>query len=169
MRYCDLLDRMKENDTGAFLELTDRYGWAVYSAICEKYPDPIVADKVYNETMNAFYYALAVSDAEDPLEALLTGFANRISPDRLLFDQSTRAGEHQVPEIRLCHGVLHSKNPADSARKPIGFWYVLAIVLILLTIAGLLWIIAGMLMEMGYLPFYDLGYSWLFSHLMQLL
>lgn len=55
MSYTDLLERIQRNDSNAFLDLTDRYGWAVYSAIREKYPDKETAANIYNETMNSFY------------------------------------------------------------------------------------------------------------------
>lgn len=46
MSYCDLLERMMQKDTDAFLELTDRYGWALYSEIRKKYPNQETADKI---------------------------------------------------------------------------------------------------------------------------
>lgn len=156
MYYSDLLDRMKSNETEAFLEMTDRYGWAIYSAIREKYTDHDVADKVYNETMNAFYHSLADSDAEDPLEALLYGFASRISPDNLLFAQEKNA----TPEIQLHQSELVSRNIVTSAKKQKGFGHSLTVLLLLIIIAASLWVIAAFLMKMNYIPYYDLGYSW---------
>ena len=79
MSYSDLLDRMKENDPGAFLELTDRYGWPLYAFIRRKYSDNGAAEKLYNDTMNRFYHSLSDSSAEDPLEALLLAFADQLS------------------------------------------------------------------------------------------
>jgi len=41
MSYSNLLERIMQRDTDAFLELTDRYGWALYSFIRRKYPNKI--------------------------------------------------------------------------------------------------------------------------------
>lgn len=159
MYYSDLLDRMKKNDTEAFLEMTDQYGWAVYSAIREKYMDQDVADKVYNETMNAFYRILADSDAEDPLEALLFGFANQISPDNLLYGQTLLMDENGIPEIQLRQRESTSTYTKTSVRKGKDNWHYY-MVLLLIVFAASLWIIVGFLMKMEWIPFCDLGYFW---------
>lgn len=169
MYYSDLLDRMKRNDTEAFLEMTDRYGWTVYSAIRNKYSDHLVADKVYNETMNAFYHALADSDAEDPLEALLHGFADKISPDKLLFGQVMSVEENGIPEIQLCKDDFPLKKTRTTAQKSKGFWHYLSVLLLLTIVAASLWVIAGFLMKMNYIPFFDLGYSWFDTNVVQYL
>lgn len=163
MHYCDLLERMKRNDTEAFLEMTERYGWSVYSAIREKYPDREQADKIYNETMNAFYHSLAASDAEDPLEALLHGLADRISPDKLLFEQEIKG----IPDIPLCQRKASSEKSAAPARRRKGIGRFFGVLLILVILAGCVWIAAGYLMRMHYIPYYDLGYSWLYANVMQ--
>lgn len=169
MHYSDLLDRMKRNDSDAFLEMTDRYGWAVYSAIRQRCTDQETAEKLYNETMNGFYYALADSDAEDPLEALLYVFANGISPEESSFKQNIPESWASVPEIQLSQAQAASQKSIVSKKKQHGFWDILLVILMLILLIGCLWIIVGFLMKMNYIPYFDLGYSWLDTHVMQLL
>jgi len=164
MSYSDLLDRMKNRDTEAFLEMTDRYGWAVYSAIREKHADHDEADRIYQETMNGFYHSLLNPAAEDPLEALLCTFADQISdkiPDSL---PPEREKENQPPKIRL----YDEPQPVSaSAGKKHGFWYGLGILLVLVAIAAVLWCMAGLLMDMQVIPYCDLGYSWFHTNVME--
>jgi len=165
MRYSDLLDRMKDGNTEAFLEMTDQYGWAVYAAIRQKYSDPVIADKIYNETMNAVYHGLQETSADDPLEALLCVFADRISADDLRFADSFSERENAPPEIQLFTRTLSSNG---TVRKKKGFWQHMGVFLLLLLVTMLIWYMIGLLMSMGYIPYFDLGYSWLHAHIMQL-
>lgn len=161
MHYVDLLERMQKNEAEAFLEMTDRYGWGVYSAIREKYKDHDMADKVYNETMHAFYHSLSDSNAEDPVEALLLGFADRISPERLLFDHDA-PGEGKVKlNLSSYFGDFSSPMMDHSSKKPISFWNGIAALILVMILSCCLWIIAGFLMKINMIPFVDLGYSWL--------
>lgn len=166
MSYSDLLDRMKGNDTEAFLEMTDRYGWAVYSAIREKYSDHAMADKVYNETMNTFYHCLSSSSADDPLEALLCTFADYISAESLGKERSVATLENMPPKIQLRNGVEPVRYSGASVGRKGSFWYGFGVLLVLLAIAAVLWCILGLLMDMNFIPYYDLGYSWFNAHVM---
>lgn len=168
MSYSNLLERMQRNDTEAFLEMTDRYGWAVYSAIREKYADQAEADRIYNETMNAFYHSLANSSAEDPLEALLCLFADYVSADSLDSVSSAAPVEQKPPRIQLCDSVQPAEDTAKTGRSKRGIWYGLGVFLVLMAIAAVLWSIAGLLMCLNYIPFYDLGYSWFNTNVVQL-
>lgn len=60
------------------------------------------------------------------------------------------------PEVKTPGDIPVVIQPEKSAQKDAGFWQV---VLALLVIAGL-WAALGALMGEGYLPKYDLGYSW---------
>ena len=143
MSYGDLLERMKCNDTDAFLEMTERYGWSLYSAIREKYPDHAMADEVYNNTMNTFYHILSDSSAEDPLEALLHGFADRITPARTCIQK-----EINVPDIRLSPAKLPVKRTGVSVKKH-RFRRMLGVVMILLAVFLAIWHVVGLFMQMG--------------------
>ena len=159
MGYSDLLDRMQDSDTEAFLEMTERYGWAVYSAIREKHSDQAVADRIYDETMNSFYNHLSRSTADDPLEALLCAFAESISPENISADRNLIQQYEGPPLIKL----HHQEQPVQIPRKASGmkhFWMVLVMLLLLTVLLGLIWLTTGVMMAMDYIPFYDFGYSW---------
>lgn len=164
MSYSDLLERIKRNDTGAFVEMTDRYGWSVYSAVRKKYADPVMAEKVYNEAMNAFYRGLANSTAEDPVEALLCTFADHISVERLGTQTAETAPTYAPPKIQLDTAQDPVNASAPVVRKKHGFWYKLGVLLVLVAIAAVLWCLAGLLMDMNIIPYIDLGYSWFNTH-----
>ena len=161
MHYVDLLERMQKNDAEAFIEMTDRYGWVIYSAIREKYKDHEMADKVYNETMHAFYHSLSDSNTEDPVEALLLGFSDRISPERLLYDHQASASGKVKLNLSSYFGDFSSSMIENSPRKRISFWNCLGILILLIVLSCCLWIIAGFLMKINLIPFVDFGYSWL--------
>ena len=160
MSYIDLLDRIKGNDPAAFLEMTDRYGWSVYTSIRKKTSDAAVADKIYNETMNAFYRSLANASAEDPMEAILCTLADHIIVEQSCADGSTAVQDVTPPTIQLEateKPVVHS---VSKSRKKRSFGYKLCVLLLLLAIAAVIWCIAGQLMVRNIIPDYDLGYSW---------
>lgn len=160
----DLLDRMQSKDAQAFLELTNRYGWSVYSAILSKHKNPAVADQIYNETMNAFYHSLADSPTEDPIEALLCGFAGLISPENLNFEQTILQNPDAPPTVQLCQKPVLSGQPFRPTAKWRGFRYFLGNLMITMAIAAVLWYMAALLMELGLIPPNDLGYSWFASN-----
>ena len=159
MSYMDLLERMQSRDPEAFLEMTDRYGWAVYSTIRQKCSDRSVADRIYEETMNSFYHQLSRSTTGDPLEALLCAFADRVTPDDSDFSGAANPFRDTPPQIQMNPQELPcQRGSANSGGKR--FWTVAVILLLLIILLALLWITAGVMMAMDYIPFYDLGYSW---------
>jgi len=170
MSDLDLLDRIKDNDPEAFLELTERYGWSVYSVLREKYADHTVVDKAYNETMNTFYYSIANSDTEDPLEAVLCAFASNTS--HMLVPSQRNSTEHctdQIPPvIYLRQQETKAERFVDKRQKKNSFWCHLSLFLAVAAIVVILWGILGLLMDMNLIPFYDLGYSWFHANVMQL-
>lgn len=161
----DLLERIRCNEPDAFLELTERYGWAVYSVIRERYADHTIADKIYNETMNAFYHTLSNSNTEDPLEAILCGFAiqnlEKEAANQRIYAESAEA--HMPPKIHLD---VHNR-PQETKKKN-GFCYFIGTIFILVAIAAVFWCVAGLLMDLNYIPYYDLGYSWFNANIMPL-
>jgi len=168
MDYVDLLERLQNRDSEAFLEMTDRYGWSLYSAIKAKYPDAAVADRIYQETMNGFYHSLAHSAGEDPVEALLQGYAGLISREKLDFHQIVHQNQDLPPAITPSEGFesLGAAKPAGGKKH--GFFYALGNMGILLVIAAVLWYIAALLMQLDLIPYYDLGYSWFYSNILEI-
>ena len=160
MSYSDLLERIHRNDSNAFLDLTDRYGWAVYSAIRERYPEKDIAANIYNETMNSFYHSLSGTQAEDPLEAILIASVAKIAPETLDFDSSFVEFENGIPHIQLHQkGVVFQD--VKTRKKKKGFDFHFCIFVILISCIGMIWCSVGLMMKMNLIPYYDLGYSWL--------
>ena len=170
MGYSDLLDRMMQRDTDAFLEMTERYGWSVYSFIRRQHPDKEIADKIYNHTMNRFYHALQNPDCDDPVEALLCALSQNVS---VAPGEQIAAGvvcspfgtEDQPPRITMISGDVQ---PAEVPRKKPGLFFTLGLILLILAILTVVWCIVGLLMSMDVIPGFDFGYSWFNSHFFQL-
>ena len=162
MSYTDLLERMMQRDTDAFLEMTDRYGWALYSEIRKKYPQKAEADKIYDETMKAFYRSLQNPTCEDPMEALLCGFADSLSGRNGASLPSVEAGtlteDLQPPRVELPASERTAGRKAPKRKG--GLWFRLGMVLVLIGFVAVIWIGLGLMMEAGMIPYYDLGYSW---------
>ncbi len=164
MSYCDLLERMMQKDTDAFLELTDRYGWALYSDIRKKYPNRETADRIYDETMQQFYRSLQNPACEDPMEALLCAFAEKIGAAKGVpaAPENTELQDDIQPlAIRLQPSKADIRATARKRKNSI--WFKLAMVLVIAGFAAVIWIGVGLMMEAGMLPYYDLGYTWFAS------
>lgn len=164
MSYCDLLERMMQKDTEAFLELTDRYGWALYSEIRKKHPNKEVADKIYDDTMQQFYCSLQNPACEDPVEALLCAFADKIGTSKnnsATFQNTGIWKDVQPPDIRLqqTEADIH----VNVRKKKTSFWFKLAMMLGVAGFVAVIWVGVGLMMEAGMLPYYDLGYTWVTS------
>ena len=162
MHYSELLDRMRERDPEAFLEMTDRYGWAVYQTIRRKYPDRETADRIYRDTMNAFYLAVQDPRCEDPLEGLLCALSDRVTPEAEPVSPVT-AGEEvpgELPEISASEETADRPEQTQRRRKRSGLWSFLGSALVMAGIFLMLWIILGLLMSMKLIPWADLGYTW---------
>lgn len=162
MSYCDLLTRMMQKDTDAFLELTDRYGWPLYSEIRRKHPNKAEADRIYNETMQYFYHCLQNAACADPVEALLLAFSDQIA-EKLdhsdeIFMNTEQEWNMNPPYIQL------DQTKADLyvavSKKKRNTWFRLGILFVLMGFATVVWLGLGLMMEAGKIPYYDIGYSW---------
>ena len=147
----DLLMKLMRRDTDAFLKMTDKYSWSVYSQIRKKVSDPEVADALFQKTMDGFYRSLHESQTDDPLEAMLLVYAN---------------GVIEKHEASCGEGIVYSAKAADKpAKRSSGG---LVTVFLLLCIAAVLWVIAGLLMDMNLIPAVDLGYAWFNANITQM-
>ena len=162
MSYSDLLQRMMHRDTDAFLEFTDRYGWALYSSIRRKHPNKVDADKVYHETMQQLWSCLQSNQFDDPMEAILCVWADHIAlkrdPKKDLREIFQIDEEESPPALHI-----RSSEPSEEckpARRKHLFWRILGILLLCIVFSFSIWVIAGFLMEKGTIPYADLGYSW---------
>lgn len=165
MGYGDLLERMMQRDTEAFLELTDRYGWMLYSEIRRKVPGKAEADRVYDETMRQFYGSLQNSACEDPIEAMLCAFADKIAETQGItytpFIPKLAEYAIQPPAVQV--PVLEEEPEKTAPKRKGRFWRRLGWFLALVGFAAVVWVGVGLMMEAGILPYYDLGYSWVSS------
>lgn len=143
--------KLMRRDTEAFLKMTDKYSWPVYSKIRKKVSDPEVADALFQKTMDGFYRSLHESQTDDPLEAMLLVYA-----DSIIEKHEGGCGE----------GIVYSTKAADKpAKRGSGG---LVTVFLLLCIAAVLWVIAGLLMDMNLIPAVDLGYAWFNANITQM-
>ena len=147
----DLLMKLMRRDTDAFLKMTDKYSWPVYSQIRKKVSDPEVADALFQKTMDGFYRSLHESQTDDPLEAMLLVYANGV-----IEKHEGASGEH----------IVYSTKTAEKTekRRSGGF----AAFLLLTAIVIVLWVIAGLLMDMNLIPAVDLGYAWFNANITQM-
>ena len=171
MSYSDLLLRMKMHDADAFLDMTNSYGWSLYSYIRKKYPDKRQADKVYQETMQRFWFCLQSDEFEDPMEALLCAFSDQISVDvereAAVHETQTTNLEENPPAVRIASSI-QKKNDAPKQHSNLLGSILLSFMMLLIFIFCV-WIILGFLMEYGVISYMDLGYTWLCNLLEQLL
>lgn len=162
MSYSNLLERIRERDTEAFLELTDRYGWALYNSIRKKHPDKADADKVYHETMQQLWTALQNREYEDPMEAILCTWADQIavkrSPRKELAEIFAPDPDEKPP---LLH-IRHQEEPEEvfQAKRSRPFVRFLGVLLLTVLVAFCAWLVVGCLMQYGIISYVDLGYSW---------
>lgn len=162
MSYSNLLERLMQRDTDAFLEMTDRYGWTLYQEIRKKYPNKADADRIYDETMQYFYRSMQNPVCEDPVEALLCAMADKIAQM-----QGLRPDYSSNPEL------LHNQEPpavqvspsyadvrVEAEKRKRGFWFRTGMLVVILGFLAVIWVTVGLMMEAGILPYVDLGYSW---------
>lgn len=151
MIHDDLLLRMMHRDMDAFLEMTEKYSWTVYSLIREKFSDKNKVESVYNETMNGFYNGLSQNNGNDPVEALLLMYAQKVCQA----NTAERADPKQeIPKYKSDSALLMQE------KKTGGFLYSLCIFFLVSAILAVIWVILGLLMDMNFIPNYDLGYAW---------
>lgn len=150
----DLLIRLMQRDVNAFIELSEKYSWSVYSVIRSRISDKEKVEAVFHETMDSFYSGLHSSGCEDPVEALLQMYAQKVCQTSC----AESAGEERTefPGFRLPEPA-----PASQPRKKKGgFFHALCVSVLVLAIAAVIWVILGQLMDMHLIPWYDLGYTW---------
>ena len=77
----ELFNRIKRKDNGSFNQLTEAYGWKLYSYIRRSVPDREKADRIFNDTLAQFHDSAESYDCEDPIEAMLCLYADRLSKE----------------------------------------------------------------------------------------
>lgn len=139
MNSTELLNRIKERDMDAYLQLTRAYGLKLYSHLREQCGDKETADMAFNQTLEHFYGALTADDSQDAVEAILCAFADH-----------------------TCLQMRQEKEPEEEKAEKGGgsLGFVLGICILSVGILAALWVILGLLMDMNLIPELDLGYSW---------
>lgn len=136
-----LLNRMKERDMVAYHDLTQHYGWKLYSYLQTRFQNKEQVDAALNETLHQFYNTVAGSD--DAIEALLISYA----------DQTCR---NMMQNQSMPAAALPKKKSGKAGR----IIFAVSLCFLLLCIFGAIWVIIGLLMDLGIMPEVDLGYSW---------
>lgn len=145
----ELLKGIQQRDTDAYLYLTQAYGWKLYAHLSEKLKDTELTNRAFNDTLANFYDCLAGSKGEDAVEALLYAFADRTCQE---------LGRETVPAPPAVQERKSRPVKKRSVFASIVFW--ITATLLIVGILAALWVIAALLMEMGFLPEVDLGYEW---------
>ena len=140
-------------DPSFYMEVSEQYGWKLYSYLQTKIKDPKRIKTVYESVMLTFCDTVKNNTRYKNMDAVLYAFA----------DQACGISR----PIALERHDTDSEKGKKSGDNSIGFW--IAFVLLLLLNFLCLWIIAGLLMDLGILPSIDLGYSWFCSDILPLL
>ena len=171
MSYSNLLEQMRQRDTEAFLEFTDRYGWTLYNSIRRKHPNKVDADKVYHETMQQLWSCLQNDQYDDPMEAILCTWADHITlkrdPYKNLAEVFNPVEEEKPPVLHIRASERTQASVNQKRKNP--FWIAIGTFVLLLLFVFSAWIIVGFLMEQGIIAYIDMGYSWFCSYAQQLL
>lgn len=137
---------MAINHNGAksqeFLRISELYGWKLHNYLQDRTTDPRILEELYSLIIQTFcdeYHRFG--DEEQGLISV----ADRICAQRHLYSLSEF--DDDILEIE------------DNAR----FWIVLVLLLVLIGVC--LWIMLGLLMEMGLIPYVDLGHDWVLNRI----
>ena len=129
-----------------FLRISEQYGWKLHSYLRERTSDPRLQQELYSQIIRA--YCAGNQRFRNEEQALLA-VAEQICVRRKL-----------IP--------IHQIAPKGKTERGGGFAFWLALILLLLLIALCLWVMTGLMMEMGLIPFLNLGHRWVMDWFMNL-
>lgn len=178
METNSLLERIRSKDREAFMQLMQTYGRGLYTRLLDRLGDKALADAAFKETLVGFYNALARSEGEDAVQALLYSYGD-MAGDRIMESsleqvinetisetqdaqqpESPLARQAGAPEPEENEEAADEKQEAAPEENEKRGWLGLAVGGLSAAILAALWVIAGLLMDMGLLPALDLGYEW---------
>lgn len=171
MRSGELLCRIKAGDDEAFRTMVLTYGKPVYMRLLERSGNKEVAKAALREALIDLYITVKMANSRDPVEAVLYKRAEEIQADmlrrsceRLFYAAAKEAAPKPLaaqPEIRR-EEPLQTDIPvqATPAKRHWGAGKTAAAIALSAGILAALWVIAGLLMDMGFLPYIDMGYGW---------
>lgn len=128
-----------------FLRISELYGWKLHTYLKERTSDYRIREELYSQIICTF---CAEDHHPGQEERALFAVADRICAQRKLFC---------VPDFE-----------EDTPGKCVNFWFCLALVLLLVLIGVCLWVMLGLLMEIGLIPYLDLGHSWMMNRITNL-
>ena len=140
MESRELLCRIKAGDDEAFRTMVLTYRKPVYLRLLERSGNKEVAKEALREALIDLYITVKMANSKDPVEALLYSRAEEI-----------KRADVQPSDIPI--QVKAEKRPWSAGRLA-------AAIALSAGILAALWVIAGLLMDMGFLPDIDMGYSW---------
>ena len=188
MDSLELLHGLQAHDDEAFRTIARTYGKSVYERLLARSGNPALAKQALKAALTDLYAAVSAADNRDPVEALLFTFAERAqsamqqnagnermeAPVRSAADAGDNTSAMREAKA-TAHG-LETDNrrapvgagmppaqqalPPDSGPKKHGFGRTAAVILLCAGILLMLWVIAGLLMDLELLPSVDLGYEW---------
>ncbi len=188
MDSLELLHGLQAHDDEAFRTIARTYGKSVYERLLARSGNPALAKQALKAALTDLYAAVSAADNRDPVEALLFTFAERAqsamqqnagnermeAPVRSAADAGDNTSA--MREAKATARGLETDNrrapvgadmppaqqalPPDSEPKKHGFGRTAAVILLCVGILLMLWVIAGLLMDMELLPPVDLGYEW---------
>ena len=158
-----LFQKIKGRDKRSFEALSDAYGWKLYSHIRSCMEDREKADRIFSQTISAFYQDLKHYEGEDPIEAMLYACADRIGSGSKQ-DEKAPDVEEKTTLPKVDSSIYEEK------KEPLWLkiFYSLCIIVLVLGILAAVWVMAWMLMSMNLIPEYDFGYSWFNLHIADL-
>lgn len=178
MSDLELLNRVKNKDRDAFVELMKKYGEKLYAKLLENLGDRRLADAAFKETMIGFYKSLTENDGDDAISSLLSGYAETVSSrmqiDYLedIIEKTADCAENSefgrlglpVPKVKEVEAEniidqIHDSDISDNPTISRSGWF-LAVTTLSVCALIVLWIIIGLLCSMDVLPNINLGYEW---------
>ena len=186
----EILSKIKQQDKETFRKLVTAYGKSLYLKLYAASGDAEAARQATKAAFTELYLALNSQQSPDVIESLLYSIGERKQREilqeqtlKMASECLDRVVELSMPytarklkeetvkpiqsasvaspcvektETVVCSDIPVAAQPEKPAEKGIGIWQV---VFALLVTVGL-WAIIGALMGDGFLPKYDLGYSW---------
>lgn len=157
MEYYELLNRIRKRDVNAYLELTQTYGWKLYSHLRARFDDRELTEAAFNETLTNFYNTIAGGTGDDVVESLLLAYADQTC-QKMKQTSMVPLKSAYAAKPRLVQESAETNTKPSGKSNGLGFG--LGVGILVFGILAALWVIVGLLMDMNILPELDLGYSW---------
>lgn len=132
-------------DPSAYLELSNQYSWKLYAHLESSVQNRQLLKELYEKAMACFCESVNEWDDSEQLEGKLYEAADRVC------EANPHLTEHQL-------------EPQAGKGSGLGFWVAFLLLLVLNLVC--IWIILGIMMDIGWIPEMDLGYSWFQSNIL---